>query len=67
MVTMSLRLTDDQNDALEAVANAKGTSKTDVIRSAVDQYIGGLKTDDEFKAALLAAHARHQRAMELLA
>lgn len=64
---MSLRLPSDTNDALEAVANARGTSKTEVIRTALDHYLESLRGDAEFKAELEAAHKRHQRAMELLA
>lgn len=65
--TMSLRITSDQNDALEAVAHARGSSKTELIRTAIDQYLEGLRGDAAFKAELEAAHARHQRAMKLLA
>lgn len=65
--TMSLRISSDQNDALEAAANARSMSKTEMIRAAIDQYLDGLRGDAAFKAELEAAHARHQRAMELLA
>ncbi|MFT4035080.1 MAG: ribbon-helix-helix protein, CopG family [Patulibacter sp.] len=64
---MSLRLPTGTNDALDAVAHARGTSKTAVIRAAIDQYLADLRGDAQFKAELEAAHQRHQRAMELLA
>ncbi len=65
--TMSLRISSDQNDALETVASARGATKTELIRTAIDQYLDGLRGDAAFKAELEAAHARHQRAMDLLA
>lgn len=64
---MSLRLPAEINDALETAANARGTSKTELIRTAIDQYLESLRGDAAFKAELQAAHERHQRAMELLA
>ncbi len=56
---MSLRPPTDVNDALETAANARGTSKTELIRTAIDQYLDSLRGDAEFKAELQAAHERH--------
>jgi predicted transcriptional regulator len=67
MKTMSLRLPDDQAQALDAIAMADETSVSEVIRSAISERIERRRGDRDFQARLKRAVERNQKALELLA
>lgn len=67
MKTMSLRLSDDQAQALDAIAMADETSVSEVVRSAISERIEQRRADKGFQARLKRAVERNQKALELLA
>lgn len=66
MKTMSLRLPDEQAQALDAIAMAEETSVSEVIRSAISDRIQARRADKDFQARLKRAVERNQKALELL-
>lgn len=64
---MTLRLEDEQAEALEKVAEVDGVSVTDAIREAIDTHIAERTTDEAFQKRLKDSMARHQRILDRLA
>jgi predicted transcriptional regulator len=64
---MTLRLTDDQAEALEAVAAADGVPVAEAARTAITEHIERRRKDKAFQARLKASIDRHQRILERLA
>lgn len=64
---MTIRLDDDQADALEAVSAADGVSMAESIRTAIEEHIKAKRKDRAFQARLRASLERNQRILEKLA
>ena len=62
-MAMTLRLTDEQTQALRARAGREGRSMQQVVRSALDEYL--LRAEDDEQTDRLAEHGS-QRFAELL-
>jgi len=60
---MTIRLSAEQADALETVANVEQRAVADVIRAAITEHIEGRRRDPEFQVGL---QARIERASQLL-
>jgi len=61
---MTIRLTAEQAEALETVANVEQRAVSDVIRAAITAHIEGRRHDPSFQEGL---KARIDRASQLLA
>jgi predicted DNA-binding protein len=64
---MTLRLTDEQAQALEALAAVEGKDRVDLIRRAIDEMIVRVRDDEEFQARRRQALERHQALLDRLA
>ena len=64
---MTLRLDDEQAEALEKVAEVDGVSVTDAIREAIDTHIAERTADEVFQERLKDSMDRHQRILDRLA
>ncbi len=64
---MTLRMSAEQAEAMEKVAEIDGVSLTDAIREAIDSHIAERAADEEFQQRLKASMARHQRILDRLA
>jgi predicted transcriptional regulator len=64
MKAMTIRLSEEQADALETVATVEGQAISDVIRAAITQHIESRRKDPNFQEGL---KARLNRARRLLA
>ncbi len=64
---MTLRLEDEQAEALEKVAEVDGMSVTDAIREAIDAHIAERTADEAFQKRLRDSMDRHQRILDRLA
>ena len=60
---MTIRLSAEQADALETVANVEQRAVADVIRAAITEHIEGRRRDPDFQVGL---QARIDRASQLL-
>ncbi|HEX3365780.1 ribbon-helix-helix protein, CopG family [Phenylobacterium sp.] len=60
---MTIRLSADQADALETVANVENRAVSDVIRAAISEHIATRRRDPQFQEGL---QARIDRARQLL-
>jgi len=60
---MTIRLSADQADALETVANVENRAVSDVIRAAISEHIAMRRRDPQFQEGL---KARIDRARQLL-
>lgn len=60
---MTIRLSADQAEALETVANVEQRAVSDVIRAAITEHIEGRRSDPSFQQGL---KARIDRASQLL-
>lgn len=60
---MTIRLSVEQADALETVANVEQRAISDVIRAAITEHIEGRRRDPDFQRGL---QARIDRASKLL-
>ena len=65
--TMTLRLTDDQAELLEAMARVDGTPVSEAVRAAIDERIAVRRKDTEFQARLRRIMEQNQSALERLA
>ena len=65
--TMSLRIDEEQAQALEAAAMAGGTTVSEIVRDAISERIEQLRNDKDFQARLKRALERNREALELLA
>ncbi len=63
---MTLRLYDDQADALEMVAEVDGVSMSEAVRLAIESHIESRRSDPDFQGRLEASMARQRRIMERL-
>ncbi len=67
MRSMTLRLTADQAEALDAVAQADGAPVAEAVRTAIADHIERRRKDKKFQARLQESLARNQRILERLA
>jgi predicted transcriptional regulator len=58
--TMTVRLPEDQANALEALAAVQGRSIADVIRQAIGDYVERCRSDRSFQAQVEASLDRHR-------
>lgn len=65
--TLTLRLTVEQAEALEKVAEVDAISLTEAIREAIDEHIAKRAADEEFQRRLKESMDRHQRILDRLA
>jgi len=64
---MTLRLTDDQQAELAAVARVDGTSIADAVRCAIDEHIAARRKDTAFRQRLENIIDRDQELLDRLA
>jgi len=64
--TMTLRLSQEQAEALAAVAQADGVPVAEAVRVAINEHIERRRKDSEFQARLRASLQRNQRVLEKL-
>ena len=64
---MTLRLSAEQADALELVAEVDGVSMSEAVRDAIESHIENRRADDVFQKRLAASMKRHQRILDRLA
>jgi len=64
---MTLRLSADQADELEAVARAEGISVSDAVREAITEHIERKRKDEVFRDRLRAVMDRDREILERLA
>jgi hypothetical protein len=64
---MTLRLSAEQADELEAVARAEGISVSDAVREAIAEHIERKRKDKEFRARLRTVMERDREILERLA
>jgi hypothetical protein len=64
---MTLRLTEEQHEALAAVARADGTSIADAVRTAIDEHIAARRGDAAFQQRLGVIVERDRDLLERLA
>lgn len=64
---MTLRLSQEQAEALEAVARADGIPVADAVRLAINEHIEHRRKDKAFQDRLHALLERNQRILEKLA
>jgi hypothetical protein len=63
---MTLRLSADQAEALEKVAEVDGVSVSEAIRQAIEEHITTRAADVEFRARLAASMERNKRILDRL-
>lgn len=61
---MTIRLSADQAEALETVANVEDRAVSDVIRAAIAEHIEARRRDPEFQAGLKKRIDRDQRLLD---
>lgn len=64
---MTVRLSAEQAEALDAVAEADGTPVAEAVRAAIADHIERRRKDKAFQMRLKASLARNQRILERLA
>jgi hypothetical protein len=64
---MTLRISQEQAEALEAVAHADGIPLSEAVRTAIDEHIEQRRNDKAFQDRLRASLERNQRILEKLA
>ncbi|MDQ2743643.1 MAG: ribbon-helix-helix protein, CopG family [Chloroflexota bacterium] len=64
---MTLRLSQEQAETLEAVAQADGVPVAEAVRVAIDEHIERRREDKTFQDRLRASLQRNQRILEKLA
>ncbi len=64
---MTLRLSADQAEDLEAVARAEGISVSDAVREAITEHIARKRGDKAFRERLHAVMERDREILERLA
>ncbi len=65
--SMTLRLSAEQADELEAVARAEGISVSDAVREAITEHIDRKRKDKAFRERLRAVMDRDREILERLA
>ena len=63
---MTLRLTAEQADALEMVAEVDGVSMSEAVRDAIERHIDSRRADDGFQQRLAESMERHRRILDRL-
>ncbi len=63
---MTLRLTAEQADALEMVAEVDGVSMSEAVRDAIERHIDNRRADDGFQQRLAESMERHRRILDRL-
>ncbi len=63
---MTLRLSDDMSQDLDAVARVRGSSVANVIRVAVARHLASLAADEEFRAHMERSLQEEQRVLDRL-
>lgn len=61
---MTLRLSSWHHVAVKCMAEAEGKSVSDVIREAIDNYIGARKLDPEFQRRVTAQIEANQQILD---
>lgn len=61
---MTIRLTEDQAEALETVATVENRPVSDVIRAAISTHIEQRRRDPDFQAGLKDRIARARRMLD---
>jgi hypothetical protein len=64
---MTLRLSHEQAEALEAVAEADGIPIAEAVRIAINEHIERRRKDKDFQERLRVSLERNQRILEKLA
>lgn len=64
---MTLRLSADQAEELDAVARADGISVSDAVREAITEHIARKRGDEEFRQRLRVVMERDREILERLA
>jgi predicted transcriptional regulator len=64
---MTLRLSEEQHEALQAMADVQGQPASHLVRTAIDEMIKRARNDRDFVKRVEAAMERHQRLLERLA
>ncbi len=64
---MTLRLTAEQAEALEFIAEVDGVSVSEAVRDAIESHIESRRADDGFQERLAASMQRHKRILDRLA
>lgn len=67
MRTMSLRLADEQADALDLIARADSIHVSEIVRDAIRDQIEKRRSDPAFQERLQGALERNKEALRLLA
>jgi predicted transcriptional regulator len=62
--SMTIRLSAEQADALETVANVEQRPVSDVIRAAISEHIESRREDPNFQEGLKARISRARRLLE---
>jgi predicted transcriptional regulator len=65
--TKTIRISDEQAAALEAVAMADETTVSEIVRDAISERLALLRKDKKLQARLDAALERRRGALDLLA
>ena len=65
--SMTLRLTEDQAESLDAVARVEGVPVAEVVRTAIEAHISARRQDVAFQQRLRASIERHREILEKLA
>ena len=63
---MTLRLSAEQADALEMVAEVDGVSMSEAVRDAIERHIDSRRADDGFQQRLAESMERHRRILDRL-
>ena len=64
---MTVRLSEDQQEELAAVARADGTSIAEAVRTAIDDHIAARRNDKAFQERLARIVERDRELLERLA
>lgn len=65
--TMTIRLSDEQAQELEAVARVDGTPVSEAVRQAIDERIQARRADKGFQSRLRRIMEENQQALQRLA
>lgn len=65
--SMTLRLSEEQAAALEAVAQVEDVPMAEAVRQAIGMYIEGRRQDQAFQQRLQRSMERHRATLKLLA
>lgn len=65
--SMTVRLSDEQAELLEAMARVDGTPVSEAVRVAIDERITARRDDAEFQSRLRRIMEQNQSALERLA